>query len=125
MSPIHAVLIVYLLISVPIFLLVFESSDLVVDEEFHLRQGKHYCHGNFHIWDEKITTLPGLYILSSLFLLPLNICSTFAFRLTSFFPSILNVLLIFEIRRSFQQKVFMLHYSFDKLFFNFVFIVNR
>lgn len=126
MSPINAVIIVYVFISIPIFFLVYKSSNLVVDEEFHVRQGQHYCNGKFHVvslrrkkisivclinfsltlqWDNKITTFPGLYILSSIFLLPLNICSTFALRLISLFSSVINVLLIFEIRRVFQQKV--------------------
>lgn len=56
-------------------------------------------------WDKKITTLPGLYILSAIFLLPFKQCSTFALRLTSLFASIVNVCLIFEIRRCLQQKV--------------------
>lgn len=126
MTPLFVTLVVYILISVPLFYLVFISSQLVVDEEFHLRQGRHYCMGDFHIvsfplvsmyirqmmnsfdffqWDSKITTFPGLYVLSSIFLLPLKICSTFALRLTSLFASVLNVFLIFEIRRIFQHKV--------------------
>jgi len=31
------------------------------DEIFHFPQTKHYCAGDFGIWDDKITTLPGLY----------------------------------------------------------------
>lgn len=49
MAPIYAAIILYIFISIPLFLLVFKSSNLVVDEEFHLRQGRHYCEGNFHI----------------------------------------------------------------------------
>lgn len=49
MSPIQAAIIIYVFISIPIFNLVFESSNLVVDEEFHLRQGQHYCKGHFHV----------------------------------------------------------------------------
>lgn len=37
------------------------------DEYFHVRQAQHYCNGDFHIWDPKITTPPGLYILSYIF----------------------------------------------------------
>ena len=36
------------------------------DEVFHVRQTQHYCAGNWTVWDPKITTLPGLYLLSAL-----------------------------------------------------------
>eukprot|EP00116_Pleurobrachia_bachei_P001299 sb/3461561/ len=36
-----------------------------MDEVFHVRQAQHYCAGNWSVWDSKITTLPGLYVLSS------------------------------------------------------------
>ena len=31
---------------------------------FHIRQSQNYCNGRFDIWDPKITTPPGLYLLS-------------------------------------------------------------
>lgn len=125
MSALYIIVVIYIMLSLPLFYLVFTASELIVDEEFHLRQGRHYCMGDFHIvsqsidsivlleyknififqWDPKITTFPGLYLLSSVFLLPLGICSTFALRLTSLFASVVNVVLIYEIRRSFQLKV--------------------
>lgn len=49
MTPLYVTLVIYLSISFPLFYLVFNSSQTVVDEEFHLRQGRHYCMGNFHI----------------------------------------------------------------------------
>eukprot|EP01119_Soliformovum_irregulare_P020024 TRINITY_DN6438_c0_g1_i2.p1 TRINITY_DN6438_c0_g1~~TRINITY_DN6438_c0_g1_i2.p1 ORF type:complete len:463 (-),score=58.71 TRINITY_DN6438_c0_g1_i2:5-1306(-) len=33
-----------------------------MDEPFHIPQTQQYCQGNFLEWDQKITTLPGLYI---------------------------------------------------------------
>jgi len=33
-----------------------------MDEPFHYNQTVEYCHGNFHQWNEKITTFPGLYL---------------------------------------------------------------
>ncbi|XP_055305543.1 putative Dol-P-Glc:Glc(2)Man(9)GlcNAc(2)-PP-Dol alpha-1,2-glucosyltransferase [Sitodiplosis mosellana] len=115
MSPLYIILVVYIAISFPIFYIVFNASQLVIDEEFHLRQGRHYCLGNFHIWDEKITTLPGLYVLSAIFLLPFKQCSTFALRLTSLICSIINLCLIFEIRRSLQQKVNLIKIAMETL----------
>lgn len=39
--------------------------DPYLDEVFHVRQAQHYCAGNWHIWDPKITTPPGLYLISA------------------------------------------------------------
>lgn len=55
MSPLYAILVIYVSISVPLFFLVFNASELVVDEEFHLRQGRQYCMGNFEIVSISIT----------------------------------------------------------------------
>ena len=35
-----------------------------MDEIFHIPQAQRYCAGNFTQWDDKITTLPGLYLFS-------------------------------------------------------------
>ena len=37
-----------------------------LDEVFHVAQAQAYCAGNFRRWDPKITTPPGLYLLSYL-----------------------------------------------------------
>lgn len=41
--------IVYISFSAVLFLKVFDTSNLVIDEEFHLRQGLHYCNGDFKV----------------------------------------------------------------------------
>ncbi|XP_050426079.1 dol-P-Glc:Glc(2)Man(9)GlcNAc(2)-PP-Dol alpha-1,2-glucosyltransferase [Adelges cooleyi] len=41
-----------------------------IDEEFHVPQARHYCLGDFQKWDPKITTLPGLYLLSAALIVP-------------------------------------------------------
>jgi len=61
-----------------------------MDEIFHVPQAQNYCHGNYHHWNDKITTLPGLYFASH-FLLALlakivsydvqSICTTINLRL--------------------------------------------
>ncbi|XP_026818468.1 putative Dol-P-Glc:Glc(2)Man(9)GlcNAc(2)-PP-Dol alpha-1,2-glucosyltransferase [Rhopalosiphum maidis] len=48
----------------------FGPDEYYIDEEFHVPQAKHYCQAEFHKWDPKITTLPGLYLLSSTVLVP-------------------------------------------------------
>ena len=35
-----------------------------MDEIFHIPQAQRYCAGNFTQWDNKITTLPGLYLFT-------------------------------------------------------------
>ncbi|SMR61000.1 unnamed protein product [Zymoseptoria tritici ST99CH_1E4] len=50
-----------------------------LDEVFHIRQAQHYCLSHWDIWDPKITTPPGLYLLSYT-LQPLIGCSIPALR---------------------------------------------
>ncbi|TKA64461.1 hypothetical protein B0A55_10394 [Friedmanniomyces simplex] len=39
-------------------------TEPYLDEVFHVRQAQQYCQGRFDVWDPKITTPPGLYLLS-------------------------------------------------------------
>lgn len=56
---------------VAIFAVAFQNSlgaSAYMDEIFHLPQAREYCaHGNWTHWDPKITTLPGLYGLATVF----------------------------------------------------------
>ncbi|KAJ7770900.1 glucosyltransferase [Mycena maculata] len=58
-----------------------------MDEPFHIPQAQAYCRGEFDSWDPKITTPPGLYILSLLlkkvFMLK---CNVPMLRLTTLLP---------------------------------------
>ena len=36
-----------------------------MDEPFHVAQTAEYCAGRWAVWDEKITTFPGLYLLGA------------------------------------------------------------
>ncbi|KAL7306353.1 hypothetical protein TKK_0001778 [Trichogramma kaykai] len=51
-----------------------------VDEKFHVPQTIKYCAGNITEWDSKITTFPGLYIVTALYLGPLELCTTIFMR---------------------------------------------
>ncbi|KAF9229623.1 glycosyltransferase family 59 protein [Gyrodon lividus] len=42
-------------------------TDPYMDEPFHVPQAQAYCRGEWSTWDTKITTPPGLYMLSVLF----------------------------------------------------------
>lgn len=87
-----------------LFNLVYHTSKQVVDEEFHLPQGEHYCQRRFHLWDDKITTFPGLYLISGSFLTPFKACSVYFLRLTSVIASIANAYLIYIIRKKVITK---------------------
>ncbi|CCM00335.1 uncharacterized protein FIBRA_02365 [Fibroporia radiculosa] len=41
-----------------------EVTDPYMDEPFHVPQAQAYCEGDYWTWDPKITTPPGLYVLS-------------------------------------------------------------
>lgn len=57
-----------------------------MDEIFHAKQAKKYCDGNYSEWDDKITTPPGLYLLSVGILVPasslfnVDLCTLVGFR---------------------------------------------
>jgi alpha-1,2-glucosyltransferase len=40
--------------------IILSESNFAQDEVFHVRQAQVYCSGDFHTWDPKITTPPGL-----------------------------------------------------------------
>jgi len=50
------------------------------DEIFHVPQAQKYCQGEWHSWDPKITTPPGLYLVAWAFSLITGSCNTSALR---------------------------------------------
>ncbi|KAG0353341.1 glucosyltransferase [Podila minutissima] len=55
-----------------------------MDEIFHIPQAQRYCAGDYWTWDPKLTTPPGLYVISNLLLiLQRPVCSTYFLRLTN------------------------------------------
>ncbi|KAG7188873.1 hypothetical protein KM043_008479 [Ampulex compressa] len=68
-----------------------------IDEAFHIPQTLQYCHGNFTYWDPKITTLPGLYVVTAFVLSPFNLCSTIYIRCVNLFGTFLNLYLSYAI----------------------------
>ncbi|XP_077239075.1 dol-P-Glc:Glc(2)Man(9)GlcNAc(2)-PP-Dol alpha-1,2-glucosyltransferase-like [Tasmannia lanceolata] len=60
-----AVAVIMILWILPLSLLVdYIVPDPYMDEIFHIPQAQQYCRGNFKSWDPMITTPPGLYHLS-------------------------------------------------------------
>lgn len=76
----NSILKLLIIINIPnlIILYLFNTQipEPYMDEEFHYRQFMHYQNNNFHLWDDKITTPPGLYIMQRI--------------LTTFIPSDLS-----------------------------------
>jgi len=60
---------IFFAVSAKIFL-EFNStlSSPYMDEIFHIPQAQNYCHGKYFHWNNKITTLPGVYVFSQFFL---------------------------------------------------------
>ncbi|ENN81130.1 putative Dol-P-Glc:Glc(2)Man(9)GlcNAc(2)-PP-Dol alpha-1,2-glucosyltransferase [Dendroctonus ponderosae] len=101
---------IYATLSKILFDKVYRTSNLIVDEEFHLPLGEEYCKFNFQVWDPKVTTLPGLYLISSILLGPLELCSTYWLRAVSLLFSCVNLILFYiifsKITAGGWQKVF-------------------
>ena len=91
-----------------------QLPDPYMDEIFHVPQARRYCAGNFSEWDEKITTLPGLYLFSVGLLDPvakvsglvtdgdqraslLDVCSTKMLRSINLVMSLINLVLLYTI----------------------------
>lgn len=91
-------ILVYAFLSKQIFNTVYYNSKIVIDELFHIPQGILYCNLNFTHWDNKITTLPGLYLISTAFTrIPILKCDDYNLRLTNLVASTFNIYLFWRI----------------------------
>ncbi|KAL3673879.1 hypothetical protein V7S43_001566 [Phytophthora oleae] len=79
--------------------------DPYMDEIFHIPQAHKYCQGRLHEWDPKITTFPGLYMVSTLYvkaISALNVgefCSVAVLRSINVLFAVGNVVLCVLLRR--------------------------
>ncbi|XP_014208018.1 putative Dol-P-Glc:Glc(2)Man(9)GlcNAc(2)-PP-Dol alpha-1,2-glucosyltransferase [Copidosoma floridanum] len=73
------------------------QKDYFIDEKFHVPQTIQYCNGNFFEWDQKITTLPGLYLFAAAILGPFKFCTITHLRLLNVFFTYINVWLAYLI----------------------------
>ncbi|KAF2894091.1 hypothetical protein ILUMI_12080, partial [Ignelater luminosus] len=85
----------FFLLSKLVFDKVYITSQVVIDEEFHIPQGLAYCNFVFDTWDPKITTLPGLYLISALLMGPIGFCSVYWLRFVNVMASVLNLFLFY------------------------------
>ncbi|KAK9364054.1 alpha-2-glucosyltransferase Alg10 [Lipomyces starkeyi] len=72
--PLQSVLI---LASAAIFAVICQIvPDSYLDEVFHVPQTQQYCAGHYDVWDDKITTPPGLYYLGVIYTRILSLFTT-------------------------------------------------
>lgn len=93
-----AVTLAYYVGSILLFNKIYNTSEVIIDELFHLPQGKAYCEYDFNYWNDKITTLPGLYICSSVIGMFFE-CTTYNLRFLNLIASGLNLILFSIILR--------------------------
>lgn len=86
----------FFLASKLIFDSVNKATQTVIDEHFHIPQGISYCSGNFSHWDPKITTPPGLYLVSSVIGLFAE-CNIYNLRFVNLIASCINLILFSSI----------------------------
>jgi alpha-1,2-glucosyltransferase len=75
-------------------------------------------------WDPKITTLPGLYLLSVGVLRPLSsiltidVCGTYALRMTNVFACFANFYIIYNLqKRLFPERTVSVHQNHSSAFY--------
>lgn len=90
-----ATLAAYFAVSKFIFDKVFETLPVVIDEQFHVPQGLAFCNKNYTYWDPKITTLPGLYLVSTL--ASYFECNLYNLRFVNLIASCVNLVLFLSI----------------------------
>ena len=95
-----------------------EQPQPYMDEIFHLPQARNYCVGNLSHWNSKITTLPGLYLVSLMLLRVCNFlpfvrssldadqpCSTLFLRFINLLFMIGNFWLLYELSVKINSNV--------------------
>ncbi|CAI8027872.1 Dol-P-Glc:Glc(2)Man(9)GlcNAc(2)-PP-Dol alpha-1,2-glucosyltransferase [Geodia barretti] len=90
------------------------QPDPYMDEIFHVPQAQNYCVGDYSHWDPMITTLPGLYLSSVLWVEPVarilslpttDLCTTANLRLQNSMFLILNFLLFCWLLRKLHKSI--------------------
>ncbi|KAF4339438.1 alpha-1 2 glucosyltransferase ALG10 [Fusarium beomiforme] len=110
----------YFLCAASVFWL-YAVSTLVpepyLDEVFHIPQAQKYCQGRFQEWDDKITTPPGLYLLSLITpgvvrrdgSLGSYICDVKSLRATNVVVLTVLALLALKCRREIESRLYETH----------------
>ncbi|KAK3338050.1 DIE2/ALG10 family-domain-containing protein [Neurospora tetraspora] len=82
------------------------APEPYLDEVFHIPQAQTYCEGRYHEWDDKITTPPGLYLLSVGWhkLMRLAECTPSSLRSNNLVATLLTALLALSCRRRIEAQ---------------------
>jgi alpha-1,2-glucosyltransferase len=75
-----------------------------LDEYFHVPQAQKFCQGDWHSWDPKITTPPGLYLVAWAFSLITGSCSTSALRALNVGALCLIFFQVYDISRCINRR---------------------
>ncbi|AEO70709.1 glycosyltransferase family 59 protein [Thermothielavioides terrestris NRRL 8126] len=82
------------------------APEPYLDEVFHIPQAQAYCEGRFWDWDDKITTPPGLYLLSvayhKLWVLPQ--CTPSSLRYNNLLATLLTAVLAAQCRHLLEVR---------------------
>ncbi|KYN03925.1 PREDICTED: putative Dol-P-Glc:Glc(2)Man(9)GlcNAc(2)-PP-Dol alpha-1,2-glucosyltransferase [Cyphomyrmex costatus] len=74
------------------------QQEYYIDEAFHIPQTIQYCAWNFTEWDPKITTLPGLYLITGVIICPLQLFHRISYiRKMHAYGAFLTFYLLFKI----------------------------
>ncbi|KAF5265109.1 hypothetical protein FOXYS1_4088 [Fusarium oxysporum] len=90
-----------------------------LDEVFHIPQAQKYCQGRFQEWDDKITTPPGLYLLSLVtpgVIRPSSsisgyFCDVKSLRATNVVVLMILAFLVLKCRREIEARLYEAHAS--------------
>ncbi|OIW31846.1 hypothetical protein CONLIGDRAFT_242577 [Coniochaeta ligniaria NRRL 30616] len=82
------------------------ASEPYLDEVFHIPQAQAYCEGKFGVWDDKITTPPGLYLLAALYhkIFRGSVCSVYSLRRMNLLGVVLIHLVASSCRRYIEVR---------------------
>ncbi|KAK3398401.1 DIE2/ALG10 family-domain-containing protein [Sordaria brevicollis] len=82
------------------------APEPYLDEVFHIPQAQVYCQGRYQEWDDKITTPPGLYLLSVGWhkLMRLAECTPSSLRSNNLVATLLTALLALSCRRRIEAQ---------------------
>lgn len=87
----------YFTASIYVFDKVYNTIQIVIDEFYHIPQGLAFCNRNFTYWHPKITTLPGLYFITSTVIGSYFDCNIYNLRFINLVASAINLFLFASI----------------------------
>ncbi|PIA17127.1 hypothetical protein COEREDRAFT_41657 [Coemansia reversa NRRL 1564] len=108
-----SVFVVYALVSYSVLQKVNSTvKEPYMDEIFHVRQAQHYCKGDFDVWEPKLTTPPGLYLISLVLNMSLtwimgnkDMCTIESLRITNWLLGLVLFWIIFGLVQQLHNTI--------------------